>query len=122
MYTLLYLKWRANKDLLYSTWRLFNVTWQPHRRGVWERMGTCLCITESLCYSPETVTTLFINQLYPNPKLKVKENRFIDVLQKLTYFHCYLILLCLNISQYNYIFLLMDISIISNFAVIKMSL
>ena len=56
---------------------------------------------------------------YPNTKLKVKDKRFIDVLQELTHFHCYVILLCLNISQYNYIFLLMDISIISNFCSYK---
>ena len=28
-------------------------------RGVWERMDACICIAESLCYPPETVTTLF---------------------------------------------------------------
>ena len=27
---------------------------------VWERMDTCLCMTESLCYSAETTTTLLI--------------------------------------------------------------
>ena len=39
-------------------------------RGVWGRMNTCLCMAESLCYSPETVITLFVNQLYPNTKQK----------------------------------------------------
>ena len=29
MHTRLYLKWIINKDLLYSTWTLLNVTWQP---------------------------------------------------------------------------------------------
>ena len=38
-------------------------------RGVWERMDPCICMPESLCCSPETVTTL--NQLYPNTKQKV---------------------------------------------------
>ena len=33
MYTLLYLKWSANKDLLYSTWALLNVMWQPGWKG-----------------------------------------------------------------------------------------
>ena len=33
MYTILYLKWITNKDLLYSTGNLFNVMWQPG----WER-------------------------------------------------------------------------------------
>ena len=27
-------------------------------RGVWGRMGTCICMTEPLCCSPETITTL----------------------------------------------------------------
>ena len=27
-------------------------------RGVWERMDPCICIAESLCYPPETITTL----------------------------------------------------------------
>ena len=26
--------------------------------GVWGRMDTCICIAESLCYTPETITTL----------------------------------------------------------------
>ena len=30
------------------------------RRGVWERMDICICVGESLCYPPETVTTLLI--------------------------------------------------------------
>ena len=29
-------------------------------RGVWGRMNTWMCMTESLCYPPETVTTLLI--------------------------------------------------------------
>ena len=29
-------------------------------RGVWERMDTCICMTESLCCSLETTTTLLI--------------------------------------------------------------
>ena len=29
-------------------------------RGVWERMDTCICMAESLCSSPETITTLLI--------------------------------------------------------------
>ena len=30
------------------------------RRGVWGRMDTCICMAESLCPSPETITTLLI--------------------------------------------------------------
>ena len=100
---------------------LFSVTWQPHRRGVLERMGTCICVTESLCCSPETITTLFVNQLYPNTKLKVKEKRFIDVLQELTHFHCYLILFW---THHNIVifFCLWIFQLFPIFVVIKMSL
>ena len=33
IYTLLYLKWRTNRDLLYSTKTLLNVMWQPGWKG-----------------------------------------------------------------------------------------
>ena len=29
-------------------------------RGVWGGMDTCLCVAQSLCLSPETITTLVI--------------------------------------------------------------
>ena len=29
-------------------------------RGVWWRMDTCICLAESLCCSPETITKLLI--------------------------------------------------------------
>ena len=48
MYTLLYLKWITNKDLLYNTMgTLFNVMWQP---GVkfGGRMDPCVWMAESL--------------------------------------------------------------------------
>ena len=45
--------------------------WQPDERGVWERMDTCICMAESLPCLPETIATLFANQVYPNTKLKV---------------------------------------------------
>ena len=33
-------------------------------RGVWERMDTCICMAESLRYSPETITDcLLINYI-----------------------------------------------------------
>ena len=32
-----------------------------NRRGVWRRMDTCICMAESLCCPPETVTTLAIS-------------------------------------------------------------
>ena len=30
-------------------------------RGVWGRMNTCICMAESVCYSPETITALLIS-------------------------------------------------------------
>jgi len=37
-------------------------------RGVWGRMETCICMADSLCCSPETITTLLIGY---TPKEKV---------------------------------------------------
>ena len=39
MYTLLYLKWTTNKDLLYSTGTLLNVMWQPGLEGSLRKNG-----------------------------------------------------------------------------------
>ena len=40
-------------------------------RGVWKRMDTCICMTESLHYPPEIITTLLISYtLIQNKKLK----------------------------------------------------
>ena len=63
MYTWLYLKWvtfwRAHGTLL-------SVMWQTGWEGVSGRIDTWICMTGSLLGSPETITTLFINWLYPN--------------------------------------------------------
>ena len=56
MYILLYLKWIANRDLLYST--LLNVMCRPGWEGVWGRMDTRICMAESLRCSLETITLL----------------------------------------------------------------
>ena len=37
-------------------------------RGVWGTMDTCICMTESLCYSPETIRT----RLSAIPQYKIK--------------------------------------------------
>ena len=39
--------------------------WQLGRvgNGIWGRMDTCICMTESLSCSPETITILFVNRL-----------------------------------------------------------
>jgi len=37
-------------------------------KGVWGGIDICVCIAESLHCSPGNITTLFVNQLYPNTK------------------------------------------------------
>ena len=37
---------------------MLNVIWQPGYKGVWEKMDTCVFMAESLCCSPEVITTL----------------------------------------------------------------
>jgi len=66
VYTLLHLKWIINKSQLYM---------QPcsilrgslNRRQVRGRMDTRMCMAESPCCSPETIT-LLVSRLYPNTK------------------------------------------------------
>lgn len=41
--------------------------------AVWGRMDTYICMTESLHRSPETITAVFVNQLYPNIEQNVKK-------------------------------------------------
>ena len=55
-------------------------------RGVWGRMETCICVAESLCCSPETVTTLLVGHT-PNTKLKVKKMFFSIKVGKSTFLH-----------------------------------
>ena len=69
MYKLLYLKWITNKDLLCSTWNPCSILCGSlDGKGVWLRMDTCIGKAESLYYSPEIITTLFVNWIYPNTK------------------------------------------------------
>ena len=56
MYTLIYLKWIVNKDLLYSTSnsaQCYVAAWVGE--DVARKMDTCIYMTESLCCSPEAV-------------------------------------------------------------------
>ena len=39
------------------------------RRGVWGIMDTCVCMTESVCCSPEITTTLLISYVCVHAKL-----------------------------------------------------
>ena len=76
-----YLKWITNKDPLAQGSQL-NAMWQPgwEGMGVWGRMDTCICIAESFCCLPETMTTLLIvyTQIQ-NVKLKEKSLAEISV-------------------------------------------
>lgn len=66
MYTLLHGKWITNKNLL-------TVTWSLDERGVWGGTDTCVCMAESLSYSPESAVTLLIGYTpIQNKKLKKK--------------------------------------------------
>ena len=75
MYTLLYLKWITNMNLAYiAQGTLLNIMWQPGWEGGWGRKDTCLCMSESLPHTPDTVTTLLIDCMpIQNKKLKKQE-------------------------------------------------
>ena len=57
LYTLLYLKWITNKDLLDSTVNSLHGSLDGR---FWRRTDACVCMAESLHCSPKTITTLFI--------------------------------------------------------------
>ena len=44
-------------------------------RRIWGRMDTCICIAESLCCSPETITTLLIGYTQIQNKKQKKKKR-----------------------------------------------
>ena len=73
MYTLLYLKWTTNKELLWSTGnsaQCYVAAWMGREMG--GELGTCICRAESLHCSPETITTLLISYIpMQNKKLKI---------------------------------------------------
>ena len=71
LYTLLYLKWITNKFLLYRTELCSMLLDNLDGREVRGRMDTCMCMAESLCSSPETITMLLISYTpIQNKKLK----------------------------------------------------
>ena len=62
-YTVLYLKLITNKDLLYSkrnSAQCYVAAWMGGEFGEKWRMDMCICMAESLCCPPETITTLLI--------------------------------------------------------------
>ena len=79
MCTLLYLKWIANKDLSCSTGNsalCYVAAWM----GGGGRMDTCICMAESLCCPPETITTFLISYTptqNKNLKKKKKDSAFL---------------------------------------------
>ena len=61
MYTLLYLKRVTSKDLLYGTGnsvQRYVAVWMGREFG--GEWILCICMVESLCSSPETITILLI--------------------------------------------------------------
>ena len=87
IYTLLCLKWIADKDPLYSTWS--SAQWLPGSldgRGVRGRMETYVCMAESPHCSSETVTTLFVNQPYSNQPYKIQSKEEKIKAQKKIYY------------------------------------
>ena len=72
MYTLTYLKWMTNCR---DQGTLFNVMWQPGWEGSLGRMDTCVSMTKSLCYSPETITFLIDYTPVENKSLKEMKGR-----------------------------------------------
>ena len=71
MYTLLYLKWITNKDLLLEFCSM--LCGSLDGRGVWGRMDTCICMAETLHCSPETATILFVSLQTPIENRKLKK-------------------------------------------------
>ena len=60
MYTLLYLKWITNKDLLDSPCNCSMLCGSLDGRRVWGRMDSCICISAFAVHVPESVTILLI--------------------------------------------------------------
>ena len=55
----------SNKDLLYSTGnsaQSYGAAWIGGETG--GRMDTCICMAESLCCSPETITKVLTSYVY----------------------------------------------------------
>ena len=66
IYTVLYLKWITNRDLPLELCSM--LCGSLDGREVCGRMDTYVCMAKSLHCSPESITTVFVNQLYSNTK------------------------------------------------------
>ena len=69
-----------------------STTWSYHagtcyvlrvdRSSIWGRMDTCIRMAESLPCSPETITTVFVNQLYSTQNKNFKDqNKSLSVVK-----------------------------------------
>ena len=58
VYTLLYLKWITNKDLLHCTGNSAQCRVAAWLGGASGEKGYCICVVESLCCPPETTALL----------------------------------------------------------------
>ena len=76
MYTLLYLKWITNKDLLYRTGSSNSVLrGSPGGEGGLGEMDPCVCVSEPPSCSHEVITTLLVGCTpTQNKKLKKKKD------------------------------------------------
>ena len=61
MYTLLYLKWITNKDLLYRMELCSMLCGSLDGSRVWWEMDTCIYLAGSLYCPPEPITTLLMD-------------------------------------------------------------
>ena len=48
-------------------------------RGLWGGIHTCICMAKSFRCSPETLTTVFVNCLYPNTKQTIKQKNISQI-------------------------------------------
>ena len=80
--TLLYLKRVTNKDLPYSTGNSAQcyVSNQNGKR-ILKRIDACVCITESLCCTPETIATFLVKD---TKKKEMHKSKFISMHVTLT--------------------------------------
>ena len=74
MYTLLYLKWRANKDRLYSTGNSAQGYVSAWMGGDFRGEQIRVCVVEPLHCSPETATTLLTGYT-PIQNKKIKKRK-----------------------------------------------
>ena len=82
-YTLLYLEWITNKDLLQHRELCSMLCGSLGGKGVWGRMDTCICMAEPLSCSPEIITTLLTGYTpIQNKNLKSNKKEAICTIEK----------------------------------------